>query len=63
MVHMMAVLELPPRAVCKMRVNLESRKLIKVLPPPAVLKRLITFERARRLLLMFEPSLRRRPSA
>jgi hypothetical protein len=62
-VQMMAVFEFPPRAVCKMRVNLESRKLMNVFPPFAELNLLITFDSARRLLLMLEPSLKRILSA
>lgn len=60
---MIAVLEFPPKAVCKILVNLESRKLMNVFPPLAELNLLITLDKASRLLLMFEPSLNRMPSA
>jgi hypothetical protein len=63
MVQMIAVLELPPKAVCKIRVNLESRKLMNVFPPLAELNLLMTFDKANKLLLMLEPSLNRMPSA
>jgi len=63
MVQIIAVLEFPPKAVCKIRVSLLSRKLIKVFPPFAELSLLITFESASKLRLIFEPSLSLNPSA
>jgi hypothetical protein len=59
----MAVFEFPPKAGCKMRVSFESRKFIKIFAPFAELSLLITLDKARRLLLMFEPSLSLKPSA
>jgi len=60
-VHIIAVLELPPRAFCKILVNFESLKLINCFEP--ALSLLITFDRANKLRLMLEPSLSLIPSA
>jgi len=57
----MAVEELPPSDFCKIRVNLESLKFINYFDP--VLSLFMTFERAKRLRFMFDPSRSLRPSA
>ena len=63
MVQIIAVFEFPPKAGYRILVSFESLKLIKVFPPLAELNLFITFDRANKLLLIFEPSLNLSPSA